>query len=48
MELITSILKDTSVIFAYLHGSFLKESSLDVDLVIYLEKPLEKKKTIQF
>lgn len=48
MELITSILKDTIVIFAYLHGSFLKESFRDVDLAVYLERPLEKKEAIQF
>lgn len=48
MELITSILKNTSVIFAYLHGSFLKESFRDVDLAVYLEKPLGKKEALQF
>jgi len=46
METITSILKHEKIIFAYLHGSFLKENFRDIDLAIYLEKNLDKKETL--
>lgn len=48
IELITSLLKNKRIIFAYLHGSFLKKNFRDVDLAIYLEKPLEKKETLHY
>ena len=46
IESIKSILKKKGIIFAYLHGSFLCENFRDVDLAIYLEKPLEKKEVL--
>jgi len=46
MESITSILNQEKIIFAYLHGSFLKENFRDIDLAIYLEKNLDKKEAI--
>jgi len=46
METITSILKQEKIIFAYLHGSFLKENFRDIDLAIYHETDLDKKETL--
>ncbi len=47
-QCIISILKKKTIFFAYLHGSFLKENFRDIDLAIYLEKPLEKKEALRY
>ncbi len=47
-ENLTNVLKDKkSILFAYLHGSFLEESFRDVDLAIYIQTTLNKKEALQ-
>ncbi|GAI17576.1 unnamed protein product, partial [marine sediment metagenome] len=46
---ITSCLKDEDkIIFAYLHGSFLEDRFRDIDVGIYLNVDLSKKRVLKY
>ena len=43
-----SLEKEEKIVFAYLHGSFLKNRFRDIDLAIYLDKSLSKKEILKY
>jgi len=46
---ITNCLRDENkIIFAYLHGSFLKDRFRDIDICIYLNVDFSKKKVLEY
>lgn len=48
IKAVKSILKnEQSIIFAYLHGSFLDESFRDLDLAIYIQNNFNKKEALK-
>lgn len=40
--------KDKKIVFAYLHGSFLKEKFRDIDIAIYLNTNFTKKQILKY